>query len=202
MVDGFVGPPFLLREICNNPENLETLKSMKFIHWGGAPLDQKTGDTLCEHVKMASAIGTTESGPYFLRMSEDPHDWSYYYFRDGRGMELDPRSDSLAELVFRKNPEATWQQVFLRYPDLQEYRTKDLFEKHPSKPGLWRFVGRTDDMIILANGENLHGSNLEAIIMRSSSVRVALVGGDGRNRPFLILQPGKPGDRDTVLEII
>lgn len=36
--------------------------------------------------------------------------------------------------------------------DIRGYSTSDLFELHPTKKGLWRVAGRTDDVIVLSNG--------------------------------------------------
>lgn len=33
------------------------------------------------------------------------------------------------------------------------YATSDLLSPHPSKPGLWKVVGRTDDQIMHSTGE-------------------------------------------------
>ena len=68
------------------------------------------------------------------------------------------------------------------------YTTKDLFQKHPSKDYLSLYSGRLDDIIILANGQNIPVSNMEEIIRRHPAIQRALVGGEGRNRSFLILQ--------------
>lgn len=36
------------------------------------------------------------------------------------------------------------------------YTTSDLVLPHPTKAGLWRLVGRTDEQIILSNGEKVN----------------------------------------------
>jgi len=44
------------------------------------------------------------------------------------------------------------------------------------------------DMVLLASGDLLHATGMEQVIMRHPTVQWALIGGDGRNRPCLLLQ--------------
>ena len=43
-------------------------------------------------------------------------------------------------------------------------------------------------MIILSRGEDLYASDLEAQIASHPDIKAAIIGGDGRPRPFLIVQ--------------
>lgn len=138
---------------------LQRLLALDFVQWAGAPLDEATGNELCRHVKLSPAFGTTECGPYFVRICDDPTHWQYYWFQEGQGIEFEAISEGLYELIFRKSETATWQQIFLLHPAMNLYRTKDLFRKHPSKDNLWLYSGRADDYVVLANGDNLHASD-------------------------------------------
>ena len=68
---------------------------------------------------------------------------------------------------------------------LEEYRTKDMFQRHPTKDYLWLYSGRTNDVVI-ANGKGLDASDLETVMMRHSAIQCAIVGSDGRNSFFLM----------------
>jgi hypothetical protein len=94
----------------------------------------------------------------------------------------------LFELVIRRDNNARFQQIFLLHPELEEYFTKDLFEKHPTKRDLWRYSGRRDDIVLLASRDLLHAWEMELVIMQHPTVQWALIGGDRRNRPCLLLQ--------------
>lgn len=167
---------------------LERLQKVKYVYYAGAPLKKVIGDKLAAHVKLVPAMGTTEAGGYFIKYRDD-EDWDYITPRSSTGIEFEPRSDQLYELVFRRSKECErFQQIFAVYPGLDRFPTKDLWTKHPQKPGLWKYVGRTDDMIILSHGEDLHASKLEAVIQEQPEIRAALIGGDGRPKPFLILE--------------
>lgn len=187
-VVGFAAPPMIIKALCRQTETFERLKKLKFVQWAGAPLDESTGNMLCHHVQMSPAFGTTECGPYFTRLCDDPTEWKYYWFRQGQGIDFVPVFGSSYELIFRRGSEARWQQIFLLFPELEEYRTKDTFQRHETKDYLWLYLGRTDDVIRLANGECLSASDMEKAVMCQSAVQCAIVGGDGRNVPFLILE--------------
>ena len=44
---------------------------------------------------------------------------------------------------------------FRRGGDLDAYATNDLVAPHPTRPGLWKLLGRRDDQIVLSNGEKV-----------------------------------------------
>lgn len=97
--------------------------------------------------------------------------------------------------------------------DTKGYATSDAWEPHPTKPGFWRMlviqcffpflsstdtcglffsVGRLDDVLILASGENMVPGPMENIIMSSPLVFGAVIFGRGRNQVGLLLEP-RPG---------
>jgi len=206
-VEGLVAAPILIRALSSQANTLAHLRNLKSIQWAGAPLDQETGDLLKAHVKLSPAFGTTEAGPYLTLLCEDRNDWAYYRFRSGQGIVFEQRSDRFWELMFRQQKDAHWQQIFLLHPELDVYSTNDLLEKHPSKEGLWHYAGRSDDMVVLANGNGLHASSMEAIIIRESTVQAALIGGEGRDYPFILVQPSDDvlssgGEKDAILSAI
>lgn len=185
---GLVSLPFLLRAMTRHPGSLELLKSLDFIQWVGAALDSETGNALSQHVKLCPAMGTTECGPYFLKSIAEPEDWAYYSFQDGQGIRFIERADNLYELVFEKTSSAVWQQVFRVFPDLEKYETKDLFRKHSSRDGLWAYVGRSDDVVVLSNSANINATTVEEKLMAHPSIQMALVGGSGRENSFAIIE--------------
>ncbi|CAG8961237.1 hypothetical protein HYFRA_00013293 [Hymenoscyphus fraxineus] len=49
-VQGFVGPPLLLKALCRDPASLELVRGLRFINWGGAPLEKAIGDLLKDYI--------------------------------------------------------------------------------------------------------------------------------------------------------
>ena len=185
---GVIMPPSLIEDICRQPKGLDRLRALDCIYFAGAPLSRPTAMQLVGHCKVQPGMGSTEAGGYFVQIRNDD-DWEYYGFRSAMGVELEHRTQGLYELVFHRRPELErWQQLFKVYPDLDHFPTKDLWTKHPTKPNLWRYAGRTDDLIILSNGLNVEASAIESIVQQHPEIKTALVGGQGRPRPFLLVE--------------
>lgn len=194
-VESSLMPPSLIEDLCADPSSLELIrKQVKYIDFAGAPLPKRVGDLLAPNLRLMPGIGSTEAGPYWPRARNDePNravDWKWYSFRPSMGIFFEQRTKAgLYELVFRRRKGCErWQQIFHMYPDLDEYPTKDLWAKHPTREELWEFAGRMDDLVILSHGEDFFASKIEQVIESDARIRTALIGGEGRKRPFLILE--------------
>ncbi|MCJ1388063.1 hypothetical protein MMC18_000907 [Xylographa bjoerkii] len=186
--DGAAMPPSLIEDMLRDPKGLTRMQKLKYVYFIGAPLPRHVAEKLVGHIKVLPGMGSTEAGAYFTKVRNED-DWDYYCFRPSMGVELEQRAGDLYELVFRRKPELErWQQLFQVYPDLDVFPTKDLWTKHPTRPDLWRYAGRTDDLVIFSHGEDLWVADVETEIQRHPDVRFALIGGQGRPRPFLIIE--------------
>jgi hypothetical protein len=93
-------------------------------------------------------------------------------------------------------------------PDVKGYSTKDLFERHPTKPDLYRMwvlpslhiliidsdlnsdsVGRLDDVLTLANGEKAVPGPMEDIMDASPYIACAIMFGRERNQVGVLVEP-------------
>lgn len=199
-VKGAMLPPALIDGLCEDDAGLDCLRNLEYLYFAGAPLLRKTAEKLLGHVTIKPAMGSTEAGVYFLQLTSED-DWEYYYFRPAMGLEFRHIGGELYEPVFVRQPALErWQQVFQVYPDLHEFPTKDVFSPHPSKPGFWKYVGRTDDMIAFSHGECLYASGIEDEISKYPRVAAVLVGGQGRTRPFVLVEwkDGAPHDMKSL----
>ncbi|PKX89842.1 putative AMP-binding enzyme [Aspergillus novofumigatus IBT 16806] len=187
-VDCALLTPALIDEMCLNDRALSALRSLQLVSYGGAPLSRKSGDLLAPYVQLVPAIGSTESGGYFTVFRRDDKDWDYVEFQKQAGAVFEPRSGDLHELVFVRVPECKMQQIFLLYPDLDRFETKDLWVEHPTRKGLWKIVGRVDDYIPLSHADGLYAGSLEPEIEQHPKVKAALVGGHGRPLPVLLVE--------------
>ncbi|TFK46677.1 NAD(P)-binding protein [Heliocybe sulcata] len=89
--------------------------------------------------------------------------------------------------------------------DVRGYATSDLWEKHPTAEGLWRIVGRTDDVLVLASGEKTVPAPMEGHILHSPMVQGTLMFGRGRNQVGIIVEPTPefavdPKDKEALAE--
>ncbi|KAJ4288749.1 hypothetical protein N0V88_007283 [Collariella sp. IMI 366227] len=182
--------PSILEDICGISDGLETLSIADFIIYGGAPLAQACGDRISRATRLINSIGSTEAFTFPNLIPNNAANWEYYEWNPHAGIVMDPTPDShLAEFVIHRQPDNDFQTVFHNFPDLTEWRSNDLYEKHPTKPGLWKYVGRADDIIVLSNGEKINPVSFEKMIEGHAWVRGALVVGAGQFQAGLIIEP-------------
>jgi hypothetical protein len=67
------------------------------------------------------------------------------------------------------------------------FRTRDLFSPHPLNRNWWKFVSRLDDRLTLVNGEKVLPIPIEGRIRQESLVKEAVVFGDGKTVPGILI---------------
>jgi long-subunit acyl-CoA synthetase (AMP-forming) len=113
----------------------------------------------------------------------------------------------LYELVYINEPKKKHvHAAFQTFPDRQEFGTGDLFEKHPTKPDLWRLVGRRDDMLVLSTGEKVQPRPMEDMICGHPAVRSAIVFGHGRFQTGAVIElreyPSSGAERSDLMDSV
>ncbi|KAL8832155.1 MAG: hypothetical protein Q9191_000428 [Dirinaria sp. TL-2023a] len=163
--------PSTLETLCKSPQSLKRLSKLRFIGFGGGnpPFLGKIVATVnVPLAPLAKEAGDTISA-----------------WRQAR--------EDLYEMVVVKDPKLEkFQCAFKSHPELQEWSTRDLYSKHPSKPYHWRHEARMDDLIVSANGAKFNPLNLQERVEQHVAVRFALVAGNHRLRPALIVQLRDP----------
>ena len=81
------------------------------------------------------------------------------------------------------------------------WATRDMFTPHPTRPGLWKYIGRKDDWIILLNGEKINPIPFEHIIRQNPYVSEAIVFGAGRHMPGLVIITSSAGNDLSPLDL-
>lgn len=177
---------------------MKVLRNLEYVHYAGAPLAHKAGNQLTNHVPVVCAIGSTESGAYPTALHDKRDAWNYVRFQKDAGVVFEHRFNNLYELVFVRKPDCVLQPVFMVYPDRTRFETNDLWVEHPVYKGLWKIVGRTDDYVAFSHADGIHASSLEPEIETHPDVKAALIGGNGRPAPVLLLElfPGVRVDGD------
>lgn len=187
-VQGTILPASVLTEMVRNPEYLENLRDLNFVAFGGAPLPKEIGDIVKTVSWPVNWLGATEMCFTPLEKMEAA-DWEYMKFSSYMGADFRHHSDDLYELVIvRQQRLGLYQGIFCTYPELHEYPMKDLYSKHPSKPDLWRYRGRADDIIVFSNGEKMNPLAMEGFVQTNKNVKSALVLGSGRFRSALLIE--------------
>lgn len=206
--------PSTLEALCKLPQSLERLSKLKFIGFGGgttpflgrnaatanvtllAPLAKEAGETIskvCKNTVLHNSLGSSDGGA-FITYEPDPEDWQYIcYCPKYNGIEWRQAREDLYEMVIVRDPKLQmFQCAFKSHPELQEWSTRDLYSKHPSKPYHWRHEARVDDLIVSANGAKFNPLGLQERIEQHAAFRFALITGNHRLRPALIVQLRDP----------
>ncbi|KAK0649915.1 hypothetical protein B0T16DRAFT_410881 [Cercophora newfieldiana] len=183
--------PSMLEDISGTPEGLGALSRLDYVFFGGAPLAHSCGDRLSKVTKLVNGIGSTEMFFAATFVPADPADWEYFEWSPRAGVEMQSSGDSesLAEMVIKRDATMEHQFVFDNFPQLDEWRTKDLFERHSKKPTLWKYVGRADDVLVLSNGEKINPVHFEKGLEGHSWIKGALMVGSGRFQAGLFIEP-------------
>lgn len=107
----------------------------------------------------------------------EPEDWIYFSFHPYANFDFREIEKGVFEQYVVRDDRYInqFQGIFHTFPDIEEMTLKDLYTAHPTKPGLWLYKGRTDDMVVLSNGEKIHPTDMEAIISSHPAVSACLV---------------------------
>ncbi|KAL9027102.1 MAG: hypothetical protein Q9196_004324, partial [Gyalolechia fulgens] len=190
-VDGCALPPSVLVDIYHDKVMLSRLEHLKYIFFAGGPLPPEVGNAVARITRLSTLFGSTEIG-FPIQEVCDPEDWEYVRYSPFYGSVFRPLGgddDLFEQVLVRRRELDLFQSIFSTYPDIAEFSTKDLYRKHPVKPSLWKFMGRTDDVIVLSNAEKFNPVDFESVISSHPAIRSALVGGHGKPQTCLLVEP-------------
>jgi len=190
VITSMLTPPSILEELSKDLLAVENLTQVKHIGYAGGPLQPKIGNDLAAIVPhLFSFIGATEYG-WFHLISGENDKWDSLNFYDNIGYRFDEVSEGNFELVIVSDIQKNkYHGIFEIFPGLKEYRTRDLYSAKPGAPGWWTYRGRADDLIVLSNGEKINPIPIENIIRSHLAVKAALVVGEYRFNPLLLVEP-------------
>ncbi len=202
--------PSIIVELAKNENSVQRLGKLRTLNYAGGPLPKEVGDRLSQLTTIASSYGSTEMmAPPILE--KKPENWQYLRFDiEHSGIEFRrtaPDADTYELVIVRKKELDLVQAIFCTFPELDEYKTKDLFTPHPTEPGHWRYASRLDDIIVFSNGEKLNPVTMEGIITSGcADVTGCLVVGRGKFQSALLVEtkepPQKDADRERMIEKI
>ncbi|KAJ7052216.1 putative aminoadipate reductase [Mycena amicta] len=193
--DGILVVPAFLLEWARREEDVEYLKSLNLVAFSGGPLATPVGDYLAgQGVNLAPIYGGTEfgAGNKFRPREAAASEWKWMQFGDRVSVRWVPIGDGTFECQYLTVP--THQLAVENLPDVKGYATKDLFERHPTKPYLYHIVGRLDDVLIMANGEKTVPGPMEEILNASPYISDAVMFGRERNQVGVLIEPASSVD--------
>ncbi|KAL8722888.1 MAG: hypothetical protein Q9225_000721 [Loekoesia sp. 1 TL-2023] len=179
--------PSILEEIAaiSDGQGIEALASLQFVAFGGGLLKRSVGLKLADGgVKILNHYGSTESGPIAPFFVPGPdYDWNYFRMRQDVPVKLEPASsaaDGIQSYTLTMRP-LGWQYDFI---------FQDQLVNNPLHPDTdFSAVGRTDDLIVLANGEKVIPRVLESALFESEHVKAAMAFGEGQFEIGVLVQP-------------
>ena len=197
-------PPTIFEHLLQEPEGLEQAKELDFLLYAGGPLSSTTGNLLSQVTDVCQFYGSTEVGAAqaLIPLRED---WASLEWHPSWGADMQLFENNTYEMVLHKDPNLEGFRGFsCNFPDLEVYHTKDLFQPHATKPNLWQFYGRIDDIIVLSNGEKFNPVPSEVIIATHPQLSGAIIVGQGRFQAALLVEPKDNGNiqEDSLIEAI
>lgn len=140
------------------------------------PVTYASANKATKDVRIFNLTGTSE-GLFQGSLLVEREDWIYFSFHPYAGFDFRKIDEGVHEHWAVRNEErvALHQGIFHTFPDTKELTFKDLYAPHPTKPNLWIYRGRTDDMLVLSNGEKVRPVAMEAIINSHPAVSACLI---------------------------
>ncbi|KAJ9348646.1 putative NRPS-like enzyme [Paecilomyces variotii] len=209
IITSLVSPPSLLDALSQPSAGIEALSKLEHVGYCGGPLPEHVGNILAPRLKhLYSVIGATEYG-WFFTIPGDSSKWRYVRFHPGAEYRFEEVSEGIFELIIPNKPElCKFHGTTQTFPHLAEYRSRDLYAPVSGEDGWMCYQGRNDDLIVLSNGEKINPVPLESIISSNAAVKAALIVGEYRFMPSLLIevQDGLNAeteeDRQALLDII
>ncbi len=139
------------------------------------PVSPISASKVNDFVRVLNLTGTTE-GLFIGNLWVERQDWFYFAFHPFSGFQFKEVELGIYEhWVYRNEHAPLFQGIFHTFPDQQSINLKDLYVKHPSKPNLWAYNGRNDDIVVLSNGYKISPLDTEALVTTHPAIEGCLM---------------------------
>ncbi|KAF7789287.1 hypothetical protein EIP86_000228 [Pleurotus ostreatoroseus] len=177
--------PSIIEELFLLDKDVQQLKGLRFVAVGGAPMKHSVAKPLAEAgVALLNHWGVTEIGAIAPIVIPNPdYDWRFLRLRDDIGLRAervngDPEGD-----------DGSYRLVGCAPGSDVEFVVQDLLITNPARPNQeFRIAGRADDLIVLATGEKVRPTALEAAVSEHPLVKAALAFGDKKFQLGLLVE--------------
>ncbi|KAK0381129.1 hypothetical protein CLIM01_01486 [Colletotrichum limetticola] len=191
--------PSLVDELGETPDVLVKLKQSKFICASGGPVSPLIGSKVNDVVRVLNLTGTTE-GLFMGNLWVEKQDWYYFAFHPFSGFEFKEVESGVYEhWVHRNDHWPLFQGIFHTFPNERSVNFKDLYTKHPTKPNLWAYKGRNDDIVVLSNGYKISPLETEALVTTHPDIKGCLMIGAGKPQAGLLIELENPTSKTNVV---
>ncbi|QRV80640.1 AMP binding enzyme [Ceratobasidium sp. AG-Ba] len=184
--------PTFLEAWAEDDNAIAKIRKIETILFGGGPLAERVGDRLVAHgVNIQNSYGGTEFGTasHPCPPGYDPHDWVYFKLADTQNAQFIPQHDEQGshEIIFVTGPHNEPFILNAEVDGCPAYSTKDLVVQHPTKPCLWKLVGRADDQITLSNSEKINPGPIGNTILKSPLIQFAAMFGREKSQTGVLI---------------
>ena len=191
--------PSLVDELGENPDVLAKFAPSKFICASGGPVSPIIVSKVNEVVRVLNLTGTTE-GLFSGNLWTKREDWHWFAFHPYSGFEFREIQPGVFEHWIHRNKHwQLFQGIFHTFPDQDSVNLKDLYIKHPDKPNLWAFSGRSDDVVVLSNGYKISPLDTEALVTTHPAIDGCLLIGAGKPQAGLLIELKEPSAKNNDL---
>jgi hypothetical protein len=191
----------ILKFFTEIPGGVERLASLTQVIAAGSAIPNDLAEVLlAKNARVYHLYGLTEAGALMEAWPTDFR-WVTPLAHAAPFLRFEPVGENVFHLVVMPGIPA---KVYSNRED-GSYATKDLFQPHPTVPGVWRFTARQDDMIVLMNGEKADPTPLEEAVSRNAHVRAAVVFGAERDSLGMVVvasDTAKAMSKQKLLDII
>ncbi|KAI5284911.1 putative NRPS-like protein biosynthetic cluster, partial [Ascosphaera aggregata] len=192
--------PYLLSHMVQSERGIAALRTLKSLVTGGSRCSDELGDRLLnEGVNFGLLFGATENGVVAetLTRPQGDDEWSYLrvcdYVVKYLYWECVDKQNNYYEAIFLPGL-ASLSAANSDFPVLGSFRSRDVFQPHPTIPNAWKYVTRLDDRVTLTNGEKVLPLPIEGIIRADPLVRECVIFGVGQSVPGLLVFSAPEGD--------
>ncbi|KAL8801018.1 MAG: hypothetical protein Q9182_004762 [Xanthomendoza sp. 2 TL-2023] len=181
--------PSILEEMSQSQDSLDRLRRLETVGFGGGPLAKAAGDKISQYTKIQNMMGSSEC-TFMPTHASAPEDWqSFTYSPELHGFRFEQVDEKLYEQVIVRDPSTDpYHSTWYTFPNQNRYATHDLYSKHPGKENMWLYAGRSDDVLVLSNGEKLDPNAMQSVLLDHPDVKGALVFGQARFEPGALIE--------------
>ncbi|KAJ6459713.1 hypothetical protein C8R47DRAFT_1028048 [Mycena vitilis] len=199
--------PAFLESWAREPACVSGLEKFKTVIFAGAPLQPAVGDMLVQNgVKIAHIYGLTETSnlTMFVPKSPPKEGWDYFYLSSHADLAFLPLEDDpdVYHLVTKKCATHTPAVLDTTVDGVPAFKSNDLLLRHPLNDKLWKVFGRQDDQIMHSNGEKTNPVPIEAILLKNTAIKYAIMFGRSMFHAGVIVFPTEPFDPTDSQRVI
>lgn len=191
-------PPTVAEQLLQEPNGIDFFKKLEYLFYTGGPFSPSAGEKLSKVTTVCPLYGSTEAFQV-PQLEPSREDWAWMEWNPNFRFEMQPsehEKGTYEMVLFTDEATRSMSALNHNFPDIRTWRTRDLFLAHPTKPNLWQYYGRTDDIIVFSNSEKFNPVPAELKIQGHPAVAGALIIGMGRFQAALLIEP-KPSVSET-----